>query len=206
MKVKVCGMRNEQNIRELAKLPIDWMGFIFSSSSPRSAMMLDPSALRVVPDSIHRAGVFVNADFDDIMQRVVQFRLHTVQLHGEELPALCQRLKDEGIEVIKAFSAPQDVNFGFTAAYEPHCHYFLFDTPSTMRGGSGLQYNWSVLEGYSGSLPFLLSGGISPGDAARIVQFRHSRFAGIDINSRFETAPGEKEIEKIRLFLQNVQR
>ena len=204
MKIKVCGMRNRENIRALAELPVHYMGFIFVEKSPRNALSLLPEALDSLPPAIRRTGVFVNAPFATIMARVAQFGLHAVQLHGDEPPSLCQQLQEKNLEVIKAVAAPSDGNFSATEPYLSCADYLLFDTPSAQGGGSGQQFDWTILEHYSGNLPFFLSGGISPLDANRIKQFRHTRFAGIDLNSRFEVAPGEKNIGMVYAFIREM--
>ncbi len=197
-------MRNPENIRALAKLPIQYMGFIFVEQSPRNAMLLAPETMQLVPPGIRRVGVFLNASFATIMGRVVQFGLQTVQLHGAEPPSLCQQLRAEHLEVIKAFAAPADADFSVTEPYMPYCDYLLFDTPSAQSGGTGRQFDWAIMAQYCGLLPFFLSGGISPLDANRIKQFRHTRFAGIDLNSRFEVAPGEKNVGMVAAFVREM--
>lgn len=204
MKIKVCGMRDRDNIRALAELPIHYMGFIFVEKSPRNALALQPEALGLLTPAIRRVGVFVNAPFDSIMARVAQYGLHSVQLHGDEPPSLCQQLQERNLEVIKAFAAPLDGNFSATEPYISCADYLLFDTPSAQAGGSGRQFDWTILDQYRGNLPFFLSGGISPLDANRIKQFRHTRFAGIDINSRFELSPGEKNVGMVAAFVREM--
>ena len=89
--------------------------------------------------------------------------------------------------------------------YEKYCNYFLFDTKCQQYGGSGNQFDWSILHAYNGNVPFLLSGGINPYSAKALREFHHPRLAGYDLNSRFETKPGRKDTERIRLFLNELR-
>ncbi|MDD6209806.1 MAG: phosphoribosylanthranilate isomerase [Bacteroidales bacterium] len=203
MKVKVCGLREPENIAALAQLPLDWMGFIFYEASPRYAGGLLPAALRVVPSRIKRVGVFVDSPFGEILQISGAYGLDTVQLHGKETPGMCRQLQSEGLEVIKAFSIASREDTGIVELYGKCCDYYLFDTKTLLFGGSGKSFDWSVLETYNGDIPFLLSGGIGEEDAEKVASFMHSMMAGIDLNSRFELMPGIKDVEKIKRFVSN---
>lgn len=204
--IKVCGMRDAANIQAVASLPIQWMGFIFYAPSPRNALDLAPEVLSVLPDNISRTGVFVNSSFASIMETAGRFGLNTIQLHGSESPVFCHSLYARGLEVIKAIpvSAPNDTEVA--TAYEGHCHYLLFDTRTIQMGGSGKGYDWDILNTYRGTTPFLLSGGIGEEDAERIALFRHPMLAGVDLNSRFESAPGLKLVTKIEYFIQKLSK
>jgi phosphoribosylanthranilate isomerase len=130
-----------------------------------------------------------------------RFRLDYLQLHGEEPPRLCRELRAEGFGIIKRrplaeLSRASDDDYDDEAI-----DYLLFDTPTAAYGGSGRAFDWSLLEQYTGSVPFLLSGGIGPDSLEALAAFRHERFAGIDLNSRFECAPGVKEVALLRRFL-----
>lgn len=201
MKVKVCGLREPENIAALAQLPLDWMGFIFYEASPRYAGGLLPAALCVVPSGIKRAGVFVNGSFDKILQIAKSYVLDTIQLHGKETPEMCKRLQSEGLEVIKAFSIAGKRDMDIVRLYGECCDYYLFDTKTPLFGGSGISFDWSVLHVYDGNIPFLLSGGIGVEDIEKVASFEHHMMAGIDLNSRFELMPGLKDTEKIKRFI-----
>ncbi|MDH6343920.1 phosphoribosylanthranilate isomerase [Parabacteroides sp. PFB2-12] len=205
MIIKVCGMTDPENIRAVAALNIHWMGFIFYKKSPRYL-----SEVPVLPTSLagkepKRVGVFVNPSLQEIRERVAAFRLDYVQLHGNESAAFCRHLQELGIAVIKAFSIETADDLQQTAVYEDHADYFLFDTKSKYYGGSGKQFDWSLLAHYKGATPFLLSGGIGPEDTEHIQRFHHPAWAGIDLNSGFETAPGLKEPHKLNKFIQSIQ-
>lgn len=205
MKVKVCGMREPDNIHRVSGLPISWMGFIFYAPSPRYAAELAPEALRAVPPGICKVGVFVNESIGIILDMVRKYGLDAIQLHGNESVEDCILLRCNGLTVIKAFSLSVAADLQQCSAYSGACDYYVFDTKTPLYGGSGKQYDWSVLNEYTGNTPFLLSGGIGPEDAERLLAFSHPMLAGIDLNSRFEEVPGRKDISKLETILNNIQ-
>ena len=200
MVYKVCGMRNAENIRAVSALGIDLMGFIFWPKSSRYVSE-PPSYL---PTDCKRVGVFVDASLEDIRQHIHDYQLDIVQLHGHESPEFAKALKPAII--IKAFNIATAEDLAQTIPYEGIVDYFLFDTKAQLPGGSGEQFDWSVLSQYEGTTPFLLSGGIGPDDAERIKAFHHERCIGIDLNSRFELAPALKDVHQLKEFLKKVKR
>lgn len=207
LKIKVCGMRRADNIRAVASLPIDMMGFIFCPSSKR--YVGNQAGVKDVPTGgIKRVGVFVDATVQEIISRMVEFRLDAVQLHGSESPTfvrnlcatVCTDLRPH-LRIIKAISISGSADIEQCGQYEGVADMFVFDTKCPTYGGSGRQFDWSLLDAYHGTVPFLLSGGIGPGDAGMLRAVRHPRFAGIDLNSRFETAPGVKDVDMLRRFI-----
>lgn len=198
-------MREPANIEALSGLAIDYMGFIFYEASARYAGEMSAENLSLVPSFIKKTGVFVNASGDAIRERIRQFRLDAVQLHGTESPRLCSELQSEGVEVIKAFSIAEASDLLLAKDYVSCVDYFLFDTKTPLYGGSGKQFDWTVLQEYSEGLPFFLSGGIGPEDALRIQAFSHPSFYALDLNSRFEQAPGLKDISLLRQFINEVK-
>ncbi len=204
MIVKVCGMRQPQNIKAVEETGPDWMGFICWEGSKRN-VATTPSYL---PIRCHRVGVFVNPSIDFIIQRASELRLNYIQLHGNETPNFCIQVHQAtSLPIIKAIS----INTEFDIAQSmPYCdteeiEYLLFDTKCTSVGGSGEQFDWDVLQAYDRQKPFLLSGGIGPDDAKRVKEFNHPRCIGIDINSRFETAPAMKDVEAIQQFIHEIR-
>lgn len=201
MIVKVCGMRDAENIREVEALGVDWMGFVFYRTSPRFVSEL-PDYL---PQRAKRIGVFVNETEERIMETVELFRLDMVQLHGQEMPDFCNRIRSKGLKVIKAINVQNGFPSEEVFSYEGACDYFLFDTKTSLPGGSGLKFDWSALSAYRGTTPFLLSGGISPDDADRVEVFVHGHCIGIDLNSRFETSPAYKDIRLLQSFIDKIK-
>lgn len=195
---KVCGMRDAHNIRAIEQLQPDAMGFIFHLASPRF-VDTPPSYLPAAP--IRRVGVFVNPTMDEMAQRVAQFDLHSIQLHGDESPEFCRQAKAAfpQLQLIKAFSVATPDDLRPTADYL-HVDLYIFDTKGHVRGGSGQQFDWNILHHYAGRKPFLLSGGITPDDGQRARAFTHPRCIGFDLNSRFEIAPALKSPQLLQQF------
>ena len=108
------------------------------------------------------------------------------------------------MRLIKAFAVAQPRDLLAASAYNGLCDYYLFDTKTPQYGGSGNRFDWNLLHRYDGPTPFLLSGGIHPYSAEAVREFHHPRLAGIDLNSRFETAPGIKDVERIEEFLNQI--
>lgn len=213
--IKVCGMREADNIREVEALGIDMMGFIFWPKSKRYvnygdcprdssiAEIMGTVPVIPLPTKCFRVGVFVDEDPGMVKRIANDYGLDYIQLHGSESPAYIFQLG--GLHVIKAFNIATAEDLEQTKAYEGLVDYFLFDTKGKSVGGNGEKFDWSVLEAYNGSTPFLLSGGIGPDDEDRIKAFRHPKCAGIDLNSRFETALGLKDVNKLKSFLEKIQ-
>ena len=224
LKIKVCGMRDADNIRAVAALGIDFLGFIFYPKSPRytpkaipEAELIADTATTARYDDIEwrkpqRVGVFVDETPQAIIAHIHNDQLDYVQLHGHELPEMIDHLKravisdnHHSLKVIKAFSISKPDDLLQTKAYEGVADLFLFDTPTESYGGSGKKFDWQMLQAYDGHTSFLLSGGIGPEDIERIRTFEHPHCIGIDLNSRFETAPGIKDVEALRRFTENLR-
>jgi len=201
MLLKICGLKYPENIQAVANLKPDFMGFIFYPKSPRYAEPLDSAALNALPASIKKIGVFVNEDLENILTIAYKYKLDGLQLHGAELVDMCRELKKLGYLVIKAFPIAEAYNFKVTKNYEGVCDFFLFDTKTDAYGGSGVKFNWQMLKEYTGDTPFLLSGGIAADDAEAIHKIEHPKFAGIDLNSKFEDKPGLKNISLLKEFI-----
>jgi phosphoribosylanthranilate isomerase len=199
MIVKVCGMRDAQNIRDVEKLGVDWIGMIFWPQSKRFVAEV-PSYL---PKHQKRVGVFVDAPLEDIRQHISDYQLNIIQLHGQESPDYVKALKPH--TTIKAFNIAKADDLVQTEQYEGIADYFLFDTKGLMVGGNGQKFDWSVLTAYHGKTPFLLSGGIGLDDAESINSFHHPSCIGIDLNSRFEVSPAFKDIDKLKTFLGKIK-
>lgn len=207
MKIKVCGMKYNENIHELEALHPDYMGFLFFSGSKRYV----EAELPEIGKEIHKIGVFVNQEEDEVVEKVHSNQLAGIQLHGEESPdyieQLRAQLKDSEVKIIKAFPVGDSMNWEQLAPYEGVCDYFLLDTKGKERGGNGIQFNWELLSGYPLKTKFFLSGGIGPDDIEALKDFSKSEKSGmchaIDVNSRFELFPGMKDIEKLKVFMKD---
>ena len=198
-------MRDAENIREVeqlftlhSSLLTPWMGFIFWSKSSRYVSE-KPDYL---PTKCKSVGVFVDEDIEVVKKIAQDYALDYIQLHGNETPDYCALLK--GHKLIKAFNIAIAEDFEQTKPYEGIVDYFLFDTKGKSVGGNGTKFDWSVLDDYHGTTPFILSGGIGPDDAERVRAFHHPQLAGIDLNSKFEDAPALKNIQKLKTFLKQL--
>lgn len=199
--IKVCGMTEAENIRDVEELGVDMIGFIFYPKSPRCLCEMP----EYLPVKARRVGVFVNESKENILVYADRFGLQYIQLHGTESPEYCRSLRSSGLHLIKAFSISLPKDMLAISAYKGLCDYYLFDTKTPQYGGSGNQFDWNLLHRYNGNTPFLLSGGINPYSVKAIREFHHPKLAGIDINSRFETAPGIKDVERIEKFMQELR-
>jgi phosphoribosylanthranilate isomerase len=201
MKLKVCGLKHEHNIKELMQLPIDYMGFIFYKKSPRFVEeKLSFDFVRTIPKHIKKVGVFVNENNHSIFNHIAHYDLDLIQLHGDEIPEICSELKPY-VKVMKAFQIQDDFDFKQLEKYIPVVDYFLFDSATENYGGSGKSFSWQILKNYKYQIPFFLSGGISEEHLERIKQLNFSQLKAIDVNSKFETEPGLKNTEHIKQFI-----
>ncbi|MBO9594928.1 MAG: phosphoribosylanthranilate isomerase [Niabella sp.] len=200
--VKVCGMTQLEQVAELIELGVDYAGFIFYAPSPRYVgTKIDPAALKQ-QKGIKKAGVFVNAPVEDVRERIAAYGLDVVQLHGDESPEYCSRLQGMA-ELVKVFRVAGDEDVALiTKPYVPVADAFLFDTKAQAYGGTGKKFDWSGLQKATLERPYFLSGGIGPDDAAALHSFlKDNNVYALDVNSKFETAPGIKDMELLATFL-----
>ena len=204
LKLKICGMREPGNIEEVESLEPDYMGFIFYEKSKRFVAELDPATLSTMPENIGRVGVFVNHDLKEVVQLAEKFSLNLLQLHGNESAAyvteLKQLLEGSSIKLMKAFGIDENFDFAALNEYESEVDYFLFDTQTPDHGGSGKLFNWKLLNGYTLDKPYFLSGGIGLDSVEALKTIDDKRLFAVDVNSKFETEPGIKDIIKLKEF------
>ena len=200
MIIKVCGLKDAENLLELCKLNISMVGYNFYAPSPRYVDHLLPD----ITDKIKKAGVFVNASLDEIKEKKELYNLDYAQLHGDESVAFAKEVKFF-VPVIKVFRINDQFDSAILQLYN-FCDYFLFDTATDKFGGSGQKFEWKILNEWEINTPFLLSGGIGPGDVDGILKIVHPQFKGIDINSKFEVSPGIKDVEMVRNFVTEVRK
>ena len=205
LKIKICGMRDPENIREVAGLKPDYMGFIYYPGSGRFAGSLSPADIADLPEEIQKVGVFVNSPLKEVLSISGHMGFHTVQLHGSEHPGYCKSLKESGLEIIKAVGVGQGKGFEGLAAYRDCCAMFLLDTAGPGFGGTGRKFGWDVLKSYDLDVPFFLSGGIGLPDAGSILKLDHPGLFGVDLNSRFETEPGVKNRQDLSEFILKIR-
>lgn len=201
VKLKICGMKEIKNIKEISTLNPDYLGFIFWEKSKRN-MTLD--SIPELHETTKKVGVFVDASIQEIATKINQYQLDIIQLHGNEPVIFCKNVKKLGVEVIKVFSIDSNFNFSVVKEYVFAVDYFLFDTKGKLPGGNGITFDWNILENYHYNIPFFLSGGIGNTEIDGLKEFLKSPAAkkcyGIDVNSRFEKKPGIKNKIKLQKF------
>jgi phosphoribosylanthranilate isomerase len=197
MKIKICGLKDPENISAVVALNPDYMGFIFYGDSPRFVGDLSLDALELIPSHINKTAVFVNENANTISSIIDQYDFDFVQLHGNETPAFCKSLRDKAI-VIKAFGIDNDFDFKQLDKYKNKVDLFLFDTKTKTHGGSGIAFDWNMLDKYEMEIPFFLSGGLSLENIEAVKSIYHPQFYGVDLNSKFELSPGIKDMKKLK--------
>ena len=201
MIIKVCGMKEEQNIHALDLLQPTYIGLIFYEKSPRFIVKNE-----IPKTNAQKVGVFVNSNLEYIVAQAKEFKFKTVQLHGHEPISLAKSLFEKGFKIIKNFSILDTIDNEAMKAWQPFCDYFLFDTKGKGWGGNGEKFDWHLLQDYKLETPFLLSGGIAFEDVSEINKIKHKAFAGIDLNSKFEIEPGIKNIEQLKIFIDEIRK
>ena len=209
MRVKVCGITEEEQLKKLGEIGATFAGLIYYPKSPRYALRHMTTSQIKKENSINKVGVFVNASVDEVLHIVDECRLHMVQLHGDESPKYCEKIADY-ISVVKAFRVSESDSIGWRIQeYMGVCDMFLFDTEGAGYGGTGKKFNWDKLKNVQVGKPYFLSGGIEPADADRLKDFAAQPEAkalfAVDINSKFEITPGQKDMEKVKNFIQALQ-
>ncbi len=211
MRIKVCGMTNTEQVMQLDALGVEFAGFIFYPKSPRYVFrhMPRPEIKKIKGQHINKVGVFVNAPVEELLQAVDDCGLHLVQLHGDETPKYCEKVADY-VGVIKAFRLREDDQVLWKIKdYQEIADMFLFDTDGTGYGGTGKKFNWSMLKGININKPFFLSGGIGPDDVEELTGFAKDPVAkdlfSIDVNSKFETIPGLKDMQAVEKFIKTIK-
>ena len=194
VKVKVCGMKYPDNITAVASLGIDYMGFIFYDQSKRYVGQSSSAYIKEL-DGLSKVGVFVNASLSAILDKITEFQLNVIQLHGDESVEFCLELKEKsGVIILKAFGVDQNFDWIQLDPYAKVVDYFLFDTKSSSYGGTGVQFDWSLLDQYKLTTPYFLSGGLDPENIKTALERNDPRLYALDLNSKFEVEPGFKDI------------
>lgn len=206
MKIKVCGLRDAENLKEIAALQPDFVGFIFYDQSPRFVGDdLDEAVVKALPKSIRKVGVFVNASPEYILRSVKKYDFQYVQLHGTETPDYCRSLRNRGINIIKAFRVNESFNFSMLNNYKAQCDFFLFDAKGEQPGGNGIPFDWQIMSQYDNEKPFFISGGIGLDNLDELIAFKGIKPYGVDINSLVETEPGVKDVAKVKELIDRLR-
>lgn len=203
MKIKVCGIRGQGNLNFLNASAVDFIGFIFYDKSSRN---FDDGDINGSIDSKkQKVGVFVNEELAEVERLAALHQLDYLQLHGDESPEYCAKLKSKGHRLFKAFAVHDKLPKNLED-YQAVVDYFLFDTKGVAYGGNGTQFDWQVLDDYKLDTPFILSGGIGPQDAKAIATLSHPKLFAVDVNSRFERAPGLKDEQALNDFIKELKK
>ena len=209
MRVKVCGITQEEQLEQLPGAGVSFAGFIFYPKSPRYVLRHMTTNQIKKENKLNKVGVFVNASVEEILHMVDECRLHMVQLHGDETPKFCEKIADY-ISVVKAFRFSETDNIGYRIQeYMDYCDMFMLDTEGVGYGGTGKKLNPERLHGVTIGKPYFLSGMIEPGDADNLNELAQKPEAkalfAIDIGNKFEVVPGIKDIELIKKFTQQLR-
>ena len=211
MRSKVCGMTSTEQVLQLDEMGVEFAGFIFYPKSPRYVYRFMPRSeiKKIRGRGINKVGVFVNAPVEEVLQAVDDCGLYLVQLHGDETPKYCEKIANY-VTVVKAFRLRENDNIPWKIKdYQDIADMFLFDTEGAGYGGTGRKFDWSLLKGLNINKPFFLSGGIEPEDIQKLSDFSKEPVArdlfSIDVNSRFETSPGIKDMGKLKTFIEAVK-
>jgi phosphoribosylanthranilate isomerase len=204
--VKICGLSTPEALDVALDAGADMVGFVFFPPSPRNVMLGVSRAFGArVHGRARKVALTVDADdalFDAIVENL---QPDLLQLHGKETPARMAALRKRfGLPLMKAIPVETESDLALIATYEPVADRLLFDAraprEATRPGGLGKSFDWHLLENLDLKLPFMLSGGLDAGNVAQAL--RITRASGVDVSSGVESAPGVKDLEKIRAFIQ----
>lgn len=202
MKIKVCGIRNQNNLSFLNDSDVDLIGFIFYKKSSRNFSNGD---IETIDSKKLKVGVFVNQELSEVERLAKKHKLDYLQLHGDESVEYCHELKNKGYKLFKAFSVYDQLPI-ILKDYKQAVDFFLFDTKGAAYGGNGMQFDWRILSDYQLDKPFILSGGIGPQDVESIKNISHPKLFAVDVNSRFEIAPGLKDEQVLKEFIEELKK
>jgi phosphoribosylanthranilate isomerase len=200
-KIKICGLSQPNNQKEILALQPDFAGVIFAKTSPRyfSGDALPKEAY------VTWVAVFVNETTEEMIRICQKFEIQTIQLHGSESVAVCRELKANGYTIVKAFGIDATTNWEVISRYENHVDYFLFDTKGKFAGGNGLAFDWDILQNYHGKNPFWLSGGLGEENIQDALQWHHPKYIGLDLNSKLEDSPGIKNVNLTKRIIDKIR-
>lgn len=206
--IKVCGMRDAENIREIDAIEgVDMIGLIFWDGSKRYVAQ-KPEYL---PVNAMRVGVFVDEEIEEVVAKVKEYELGIVQMHGDENLAYVSELRKALVsadvkipKIVKAIPVSSRSSVLKAMMWDGYVDGILFETPTNGFGGSGVSFDWSLLSSYRARTPFFLTGGIGPQSLEALKEFSHPEWIGVDLNSKFETAPGIKDVEAVRQFVKEL--
>lgn len=205
LKLKICGMREPENIHLVSHLFPEYLGFIFYKNSKRFVDNISTIILQQIPKKIEKVAVFVNEEMEVVEAIAQKYHFKTLQLHGNESPTFCKALQQKGYTIIKAFNIADLQDITQIAAYNTSIDFALLDAKGKEAGGNGVTFDWKLLDNYHYEMPFFLSGGISLDNIAAIKALNHPKLHTIDVNSKFEISAGLKNVELLQQLKQKMQ-
>lgn len=207
--VKICGLSTPDTLDAAVQGGAAFVGFVFYPPSPRAISPAQAASLAArVPPGVRSVGLFVDPDDAALDAAFDAFAPDMIQLHGRETPARVQAIRSRFTRpVIKALrvSGPEDVSGA--AHYHAAADWLLFDAApagATLPGGTGEAFDWSLLAGYRGPIPWMLSGGLNI-DTIPLALERLAPHA-LDLSSGVEDRPGCKSVEKIAALFDSIAR
>jgi phosphoribosylanthranilate isomerase len=202
--IKICGLTNIDEAIQCAELGPDAMGFVFFKKSPRNLTLEQARKISLsLPENISRVGVFVNKPWGYIMERVEKCALNAVQLHGMESPDLVDRLMEQGLVVIKCLYVDSQPSIKDVSHYNA-TGYLVECAKGILPGGNALAWNWERAKKFGTKHPLILAGGLNPENITEAIE--KSLPDAVDISSGVERAPGQKDIIKIKAFMEAVSK
>jgi phosphoribosylanthranilate isomerase len=213
-RVKVCGITSLSDAELAVELGAWTLGMIFFEGSPRRCSLDEAQRIAaVLRRRVQLCGVFVNAPLEQVVAVSEDLGLTMLQLHGDEGPSFCaEATRRNGARVIKAaqVSGPGDVR----DLERFHVDFHLLDaraapSPSgdphrqTLRGGTGETFDWTLLQARRSKVPLILSGGLHAGNVAEAISVAHPY--AVDTASGTEAAPGRKDPDRLRAFMEAVE-
>ncbi|MGK7392318.1 MAG: phosphoribosylanthranilate isomerase [Candidatus Cyclobacteriaceae bacterium M2_1C_046] len=194
LKLKVCGLNNNNNFNDISILKPEFVGLNFYAPSKRyvkGGMQIS------APEGVELVGVFVNENLKNILKRAQEYGLTYIQLHGDEPPEFCEQIQAHDLKVIKVFRVDGEFDFKDVAPFVGKADFFLFDAGGKDYGGNGVVFNWSALKDYPFDTPYFLAGGLSPDNIQQVFEQKLPKLYALDVNSGYETMPGIKDVNKV---------
>jgi phosphoribosylanthranilate isomerase len=205
VKVKICGLTTPEAVDAAVNAGADMVGFVFFEPSPRNIEISQSAKLMArVPDGITKVALTVNAKKTLLSDIVTKTTADLLQLHGDESPDHVDAIKERhDIAVMKMLPVSDYGDLDATAAYEGIADSLLFDAKppkdATRPGGNAVTFDWTILQGFECSCPWVLAGGLTADNVAEAVRISGAEI--VDVSSAVEDAPGVKNADKIGAFI-----
>lgn len=205
VRVKICGLRSRAEVDAAADAGASYIGLVFYPPSPRHMSIADARwVLETAPRRMTSVALTVNAG-DDELEALAALPFHMLQLHGRETPERVAEVRERfGLPVMKAIGIATEADLAKIDAYAPVVDQLLIDArpgkEATRPGGNGLAFDWTLLQGRTWTRPWMLAGGLTPGNVAAAVQLTGA--TQVDVSSGVEYGPGYKDPALVRAFVE----